>query len=116
MAKKKTKKKAKAKSKLSKVPQFMKKVEVVWERYSPVVVDFLERESVHIMTWMSKIAGIKKYMKKIFAAYSLMLAGILILVMGLAVFFDSLVAWPPGIMYMLTGVIVLIIAAIVAKS
>ena len=111
MAKKNAKKSSKTASNPVKA-----KLNKVWDRYSPIVIDFLERESIHILSYMTKIVGLKKHLKKLIAGYALMYAGVLILLIGIATFLTSMVAWPPGMMHMVVGLVVLIISAIVIKT
>ena len=80
-------------------------------------MDFLETGGRSLLDWLKQIAEIKEKIRKVIVSTGLVIAGLIVLLIGLANYLATLAPnWPAGLMQMVVGAVAIILAMIYVKS
>jgi hypothetical protein len=82
----------------------------------PLVIEFLEKEAVNVISWVKDMINIKQRIRKMATSLILIIAGITVLLLGIANYIAELAKLSPALMQIITGIIIIVAAIIYKKS
>ncbi len=97
------------------------KIKNVYEKHKEQLLtyfmDFLETGGRSLLDWLKQIAEIKEKIKKVIISTGLVLAGLVVILIGLANYLATLVPnWPAGLMQIVVGAVAIVLALIYVKT
>jgi len=97
------------------------KIKGVYEKHKEQILeyfmDFLETGGKSLLDWLKQIAKVKEKFKKVVVSTGLVIAGLIIVLIGLANFLATLVPqWPAGLMQIIVGAVAIVLALIYVKT
>lgn len=113
-------KKARGKKKGSGKDKFIKGFKKLVSQYKSkaifMVVDFVEREAINLIGWFKDMIKIKQMIRKFVISAVLSIAAVIVIVLGIANYIAELASVSAGLMQIVVGVVLLIVAMIYKKS
>ena len=96
------------------------KIKSVYDKHKEQILayfmDFLETGGRSLLDWLKHVAEIKEKIRKIVLSTGLVIAGLFILILGLANYLATLVPnWPAGLMQIVVGAAAILLAVIYVK-
>ena len=82
----------------------------------PLVIEFLEKEAVNVISWVKDMINIKQKIRKMATAIVLIIIGMTVLSLGTANYIAELTRLSPALMQIITGIIIIVAAIIYKKS
>lgn len=97
------------------------KIKSVYEKHKEEILaylmDFLESGGKSLLEWVKQASKIKEKIKKLIISTGLVLAGIIVVIIGIATYLATLVpTWPAGLMQVVVGVVAILLALIYIKT
>lgn len=80
------------------------------------IVDFVEKESGNIISWFKDMMKIKQAIRKFVVSTIICLAALVVMFLGIANYIAELSGINEGLMQIIVGVVLLIVAAVYKKS
>ncbi len=86
------------------------------EKIMAYLADFLEQGGKSLLEWVKKISRIRERIRKVVVSTGFILAGLVVLLLGIADYLATLAPnLPAGIMHIIVGIGVIVLAIIYAK-
>lgn len=80
-----------------------------------LALEFLDKQSVHLVDWIKNISNIKSKIQNAVLMHALLISALILILIGVVQYIDSLVNLPAGVVSIIAGVVILILMWISCK-